>query len=133
MPGRGDRGRVKEKPKDAKGALSRIAKYLMAYKWVVLVLLACAVLSDVGNLLGPRFAGRAIGVVEAGNRIGPGNVYMDRVRRFALLMLLCYVGGNILNFAGSICMMRVGRKVARNMRRDVFDKLMKLPAGSGRS
>ena len=59
MPGPGDRGGKKEKPKDAKGTLRRIIRYLMAYRWLVLLFLAFALLSNVGNLLGPRFAGRA--------------------------------------------------------------------------
>ena len=37
------------------------------------------------------------------------------------------MGSNLLNFLVNIGMMRVGRGVARNMRRDVFDKLMTLP------
>lgn len=127
MPGRGDRGGKKEKPRDARGTLIRIIRYLMVYKWIVLFLLCCAFLANLGNLLGPRFAGKAIGVAEEGFRIGPGHVDMDLVRHYALLMLCAYVGSNILAFIISISMARVGRRVAENMRRDVFNKLMKLP------
>jgi ATP-binding cassette subfamily B protein len=129
MPGRGDRGGKKEKPKDVRGALRRIITYLMEYRWIVLLYLICAFLSNVGNLLGPRFAGKAIGVAEAGYKLGPGHVDMDLVTHYALIMLVCYVGGNILSFLVNIGMMRVGRRVARNMRRDVFNKLMTLPVG----
>lgn len=127
MPGRGDRGGKKEKPRDAKGTLLRIIRYLMAYKWVVLFLLCCALLSNLGNLLGPRFAGKAIGVAEEGYRLGPGHVDMALVRHYALLMLVAYVGSNVLSFLINVSMARVGRRVAENMRRDVFNKLMKLP------
>ena len=129
MPGKGDRGRVKEKPKDAKGALKRILTYLMEYKWIILLLLVFSLAGNVGNLLGPRFAGKAIGVAEAGAKLGKGMIDMALVRHYAMLMLLFYVGSNILNFTVNICMMRVGRRIARNMRRDVFNKLMTLPVG----
>ena len=129
MPGKGDRGGVKEKPKDAKGALKRILRYLMEYKWVVLLLLTFSLLGNVGNLLGPRFAGKAIGVVEEGAKLGPGHIDMAMVGHYALLMLLFYAGSNLLSFIVNICMMRVGRRVARNMRRDVMGKLMTLPVG----
>ncbi len=129
MPGKGDRGGVKEKPKDAKGALKRILRYLMEYKWVVLLLLTFSLLGNVGNLLGPRFAGKAIGVVEEGAKLGPGHIDMAMVGHYALLMLLFYAGSNLLSFVVNICMMRVGRRVARNMRRDVMGKLMTLPVG----
>ncbi|MBD5117526.1 MAG: ABC transporter ATP-binding protein [Clostridiales bacterium] len=129
MPGPGDRGGVKAKPRDAKGALRRILRYLMEYRWWVLLFLCCTLLSNTGNLLGPRFAGKAIGVVEEGYKLGPGHVDMEQVGRYALLMLGCYAGGSVMSFLVSIGMMRVGRRVARNMRRDVFNKLMTLPVG----
>ena len=87
MPGPGDRGGKKERPRDTRGTLRRVIKYLMAYRWLVLVLLLCAFLSNIGNLLGPRFAGKAIGLAEEGFRQGPGHVDMDGVVRCALLML----------------------------------------------
>ena len=129
MPGPGDRGKAKERPKDTRGTLRRIIKYLMEYRWLVLLFLLCAFLSNIGNLLGPRFAGEAIGVAEAGFKLGPGNVDMAQVLHYALLMLICYVVSNIMSFLVHIGMMRVGRRVARNMRRDVFNKLMTLPVG----
>ena len=129
MPGKGDRGGVKEKPKNARGALKRIIEYLMEFKWIVLLLLLCAFASNIGNLMGPRFAGKAIGEAEAGFKQGVGMVDMAAVRHYALLMLTAYVGSNILSFIVNISMMRVGRRVAENMRRDVMSKLMKLPVG----
>ena len=129
MPGPGGRTGVKAKPKDARGALRRILHYLLVYRWLVVLFLVCTLLSNLGNLLGPQFAGQAIGVVEEGYRQGAGHVDMARVGHFALLMLLCYALGSVMNFLVHIGMMRVGRRVAQNMRRDVFDKLMTLPVG----
>ncbi len=123
MPGPGDRGRAKEKPKHAKKTLLRLLKYLMEYAWVVFVMLICAFASNIGNLLGPDFAGKAI---NAASR-GAGNVNMGEVIRYGIFMLIAYVSGNVLSFFVNIVMMRVGRKVARNMRRDVFNKLMEMP------
>ena len=128
MPGPGDRG-GRAKPRDAKGALRRILRYLMKYRWWVLLFLVCTFLSNIGNLLGPQFAGEAIGAVEAGYKLGPGQVDMGLVGRCAALMLICYAGSSVMNFLVSVGMMRVGRRVARNMRRDVFNKLMALPVG----
>ncbi|MBQ5953915.1 MAG: ABC transporter ATP-binding protein [Lachnospiraceae bacterium] len=129
MPGKGDRGGVKEKPKDAKGTLKRIIAYLMEFKWIVLLLLIFSFASNIGNLMGPRFAGKAIGVAEEGFKAGIGMVDMAQVKHYALLMLAFYAGSNILSFTVNLCMMRVGRRVAQNMRRDVFNKLMTLPVG----
>ncbi|MBQ3796363.1 MAG: ABC transporter ATP-binding protein [Butyrivibrio sp.] len=125
MPGPGDRGKAKEKPKHARKTLRRLLKYLMEYAWVVLLMLMCAFLSNIGNLLGPDFAGKAINAASQ----GAGKVNIDEVIRYGLFMLIAYVSGNVLSFFVNIGMMRVGRKVARNMRRDVFNKLMEMPVG----
>ena len=125
MPGPGDRGGVKQKPKNAKKTFRRLLKYMMEYGLVFFVLILFAFASNIGNLLGPGFAGKAINEASAGK----GNVDMQAVVRYGLLMLFAYVGSNILSFLVNIGMMRVGRSVARNLRRDVFHKLMDLPVG----
>lgn len=125
MPGPGDRGGKKEKPKNARKSLRRLLKYMFDYAWLVLLLLICAFLSNIGNLLGPNYAGKAITAASAGK----GMVDMQLVVHYGLLMLLVYVGSNLLSFLVNIGMMHVGRYVARNMRRDVFNKLMELPVG----
>ena len=124
-----ERFAVKKKPKDTRGTLIRIAKYLSDYLWIVILLVALSFLSNLGNLMGPRFAGKAIGIAEEGFRRGVGQVDMDAVIHYALLMALFYAGSNILNFLVRIWMTRVGRRVARNMRRDVFHKLQRMPVG----
>ena len=125
MPGPGDRGGVKQRPKNAKGALRRIVGYLAQFRYLVLLLLICSFISNIGNLLGPNFSGKAINAASAGR----GNVDMALVRHYALLMLVAYVGSNIVNFFVNFGMTRVSRRVAENMRRDVFNKLMTLPVG----
>ncbi len=122
MPGPGDRG-GRAKPRDARGTLRRVLRYLAEYRWVVFVLLLCAFASNIGSLLGPSFAGKAIGEAEA----GPGNVNFERVFFYARWMFIAYVGGNLLGFLVNQGMMRVSRRVAKKMRKDVFDKLMRLP------
>ncbi len=122
MPGPSDRG-GQGRPRDTRGALLRILSYLAEYRWIVLLLLICAFASNIGNLLGPSFAGEAIGVIEA----GAGRVDFDRVFFYAKCMLVAYLGSNLLSFLVSQGMMRVSRNVAKRMRKDVFDKLMALP------
>ena len=117
----------KKKPKDTRGTLLRIIRYLSDYLWIVILLAALSFLSNLGNLMGPRFAGKAIDIAEEGFKLGVGKVDMDAVIHYAILMAVFYVGSNILNFLVSIGMMRVGRRVAQTMRQDVFHKLMRLP------
>ena len=84
--------------------LIRIIRYLLEYKWIVFLLLICSFFSNIGNLMGPRFAGKAISVAEEGYKAGVGKIDMDLVRHYAMLMLGLYVGSNILSFLISIGM-----------------------------
>lgn len=127
MPGPGDWGTIGKRPKNAKGTLRRLVGYLMEYRWLVAVFLLCAIASNMGNLMGPSFAGKAIGAVEAGYAQGPGAIDLNLVGRYALMMLAAYLVGNLMSFLVNFGMTRVGRRVARNLRRDVFNKLMALP------
>ncbi len=78
--------------------------------------------SNVGNLLGPSFAGKAIGAAVA-----EGQVDFDTVGYYASCMLAAYLLSNLMSFLVNQGMMRMGRHVANRMRKDVFAKLMSLP------
>ena len=123
MPGPGDRGGKKEKPQNAKGALRRLLQYILPFRWQMLLFCLCALLSNLGNLLGPKLAGHAINAAAA----GAGQVDFPLVLHYALQMLLVYVFSVLLSFIVNIGMVRLSRRVAEKMRGDVFDKLMRLP------
>lgn len=97
----------------------------MKYRLSILLLLLCTFAANIGNLMGPGFAGKAITAASA----GPGRVRMDLVFHYAKLMLAVYIGSNIMSFLVNVGMMGVGRQIAKTMRKDVFDKLMSLPVG----
>ena len=121
MPSRGPRVKA-EKPRDARGTLIRTLRYMVNYRFLVLFLLACTFASNIGNLLGPSFAGKAIGAA-----VGPGRVDFATVAHYAKYMLAAYLISNIMSFLVNQGMMLTGRRVANQMRRDVFNKLMVLP------
>ena len=119
------RDTVMKKPKDTRGTLRRMIRYLGPWRYVILGIAALSLISNLLNLMGPSLAGSAIREAAA----GPGKVDFDAVRHDAALMLLCYVSAALLGFAISLIMTVVSRRVAGRMRQDVFDKLMKLPVG----
>ena len=119
------RDTVMKKPKDTRGALRRLLYYLGSWRYVILGVLFLSLISNLLNLWGPSLAGSAIREAAA----GAGKVNFDAVSRFAMLMLLCYAGSAMLGFGISLIMTTVSRRVARQMRQDVFDKLMRLPVG----
>ena len=119
------RDTVMKKPKDTRGTLRRMLRYLGPWRWVIAAVAVLCLLSNLMNLWGPSLAGSAIS--EAAR--GEGKVNFEAVWHYAGLMLLCYVGSALLGFGISLIMTVVSRRVARRMRQDVFDKLMRLPVG----
>ncbi len=117
------RDTVMKKPKDTRGTLRRLLKYLGPWKAVIAVVAVLSLAANVLNLWGPGLAGDAIREAAA----GPGKVNFEAVGRSAGLMLACTLTSALLGFGIQIIMTAVSRRVARRMRQDVFDKLMRLP------
>ena len=117
------RDTVLKKPKDTRGTLRRVLRYLGPSKYVVLAVAGLSLISNMLNLFGPNLAGNAISEAAA----GVGKVNFERVRYYAGWMLVCYLASSLLGFLISVIMTRVSRKMARRMRQDVLDKLMLLP------
>lgn len=124
-PGGQPRNGKSEKPRDIRSALKRILSYLARYRWALALLVLLTLLANLGNLLGPRLAGKAIHEAEA----GIGNINFERVGYYALAMLIVYALSGLVSLSVNIAMMRISRRVAYDMRRDVFHKLLSLPVG----
>lgn len=119
------RDAIRKKPKDTKAAFRRLMLYIRNYKWILLLVLVLCFVSNVLALLGPSLAGSAINEAAA----GAGRVDFGRVFYFGKRMLLCYVLSSLITVSVNIVMMYVSKGIARGMRKDVFDKLMRLPVG----
>ncbi len=119
------RDTIRRKPKDTRGTLKRLLSYLGQYKLILLLVFVLCFASNVLALLGPGLAGSAINAAAA----GAGKVDFDRVYYYAKRMMFCYVLSSALTIAINIIMTNVSRRIGRRLRRDVFDKLLRLPVG----
>lgn len=116
---------VMKKPKDPKKTLKRLLKYIADFKWILLFCIILCFVSNILALYGPRLAGKAIDAASA----GAGRVDFEMVFFYAKRMLLFYVASSALTISINLLMMYVSKQIARKMRKDVFDKLMRLPVG----
>ena len=116
---------IRVKPKDTKGTLRRVLSYIGQYRYVIALVLLLCLTSNVFALLGPSLAGNAINEAAAGK----GKVNFSNVYYYAGRMLLCYLVSSLLTIAIDIIMVRVSKGIAHKMRKDVFEKLMRLPVG----
>jgi ATP-binding cassette subfamily B protein len=119
------RDSIMTKPKDSRGALRRLLSYLGAFKALILLVAVMCLISNVLALWGPSLAGSAINEAAAGK----GKVNFERVTYYAVRMLIVYVSSSLITILIHMVMVNVSKRVARKMRQDVFDKLMRLPVG----
>lgn len=108
-----------------KGTLVRLVKYMMTYKYLLLLALLLTIGSNLLALVGPKLSGQAIGVIEADVL----NVDIPKVLYYAALMVVFYLSSAVLSYLLNILMIHISRKVVYRMRKDVFDKLMAMPVG----
>lgn len=119
------RDSIRVKPKDTKGTLRRLLANIGQYKWFLILILVLCFVSNILELLGPGFAGSAINAAAA----GAGKVDFEQVFYYAKRMLVCYILSSFITISINIAMMYVSKWIAKKLRKDVFDKLMRLPVG----
>ena len=115
---------VAEKPKDAGYVMRRLWKYLYKYKWLILIALVLTISSNLLGLVGPMLSGMAIDAIH-----GKGDVDFQTVFFYAAVMIVFYAVSSVLTYVLSRIMIRLSQRVIYTMRKDVFDKLSRMPVG----
>ena len=113
-----------KKPKvDVLKTIIRLWHYLARARMRIIIVIFLTVLSNCLALLGPALSGRAIDAIEPGK----GAVIFAKVFYYSIWMVLFYLISAGLNYLLSFQMISLAQQCAKQMRKDVFDKLMELP------
>ena len=118
---KGQGGEEKLSSKRKKAVLYRLWKYLKEMKKPLALIMFFVIIGNVLSLIGPKLTEPAI------NAIKPKNEDFDTVFHYACLMILCYVASAAVTFIHTFLMARVSKKITFNIRKDLFNKLSKLP------
>ena len=123
-PGRGGQSSAFERPTAGSGViLKRLWGYLGRYRWALAAALVLGVGGNLLALLGPKLSGYAIDAI----RPGAGKVEFDTVFFYAKQMLLFYLLSALMSYLLAALLVRLSRNVVSQLRRDLYDHLMKLP------
>ena len=117
------RNPVRERPRDTKGTLLRLGRYLVRSAPMLALALTLSIVSNVFSLIGPALCGFAIDATAG----GPGKVDFPTVFHYVRLMLLFYTVSALLSYVVPQLILRVSQRTVRDMRSDLFAKLMRLP------
>lgn len=128
----GPPGMPAEKAKDFKGTLKRLLAYLKPHKYSLIAVFVMAVLSTAFSILGPKIMGLATtelfrGVMaRMGGAQGTG-IDFDYIWSIVVTLIVLYLFSSVFGFFQQYVMAGVAQKTVYNMRRDVNDKLSRLP------
>ena len=110
---------------EKKAILRRLWQYLGRNRLLLVLALVLSASSSLLALYGPKLSGQAINAID----LGKGKVDFETVFRCAWLMAAFYIGSSILTYLLNAVMIRLSKKVARQMRHDIFENMSRLPVG----
>ncbi|MGQ9778728.1 MAG: ABC transporter ATP-binding protein [Bacillota bacterium] len=129
--GHGGFGRPVEKPKDFKGTARRLLLYLKPMWPRLALVLGTAIAGMVLNIVTPKVMGRAItslGRTFAMRMMGfPAKVDFPYIGRITLWLIGLYVLSALFNYISQFTMAGVAQKTVFTMRREMKEKLDRLP------
>jgi ATP-binding cassette subfamily B protein len=123
--------RPAEKPKDMKGTLKRLLKYLRPYFFQIAIVFVLVVLSNVFNVFGPRIIGDITtelfkGVVSKRAGLGSKIDFGFILQKLTLLAAL-YISAAFFTYIQHYLMAVVSQRMVFSLRNEVMGKLAKLP------
>jgi ATP-binding cassette subfamily B protein len=120
-----------EKPRDFKGTMIKLIRYLGSYRLLILVVMLFAVASTVFTIVGPKVLGKATtklfeGVLGQITGTGTG-IDFEYIGRIILTVLALYVGSALFRFIQGWIMSGISVDIAYRFRKDISSKINKLP------
>ena len=119
-----------EKPKNFKGAIGKLIRYLGRYWAAIVIVMIFAAVSTVFSVVGPKVMARATNaLVEGlGKKIaGTGAIDFTYIGKILLFTLALYLCSAVFNFIQGIIMTGITQKTCYRMRRDISEKINRMP------
>ena len=129
--GRGP-GAPVEKPKDFKGTIRNLIRYMGAYRIALVAVIIFAIGSTVFNVIGPKILGNATTELFSGllkKLTGQGEIDFSRIGAILLGLMGLYVLSAALSFAQGWIMTGISQKMSYRLRRDISEKINRMPLG----
>ena len=118
-----------EKPSNFWGTAKKLLSLLKGKEVAVFFTVICASLSAVLSILGPKYLGNIIDVldVQVKNKLSTGKMDFSSIYEILITILIVYVGSSVFGFFQHYIMAGVVQNLITKLRRDINRKLSKLP------
>ena len=128
----GGHGMSTENAKDFKGTMKKLMGYLATYKIGLILVVIFAVGSTIFNIAGPKILGKATtelfnGLV--GKISGGSGIDFDKIAKILIGLLCLYLCSALFSFIQGFIMTGVSQKLTYRMRKEISEKIDRLPMG----
>ncbi|MDD6879152.1 MAG: ABC transporter ATP-binding protein [bacterium] len=119
-----------EKAKDFKGTVKKLWKYLSKHKIPLIIVGILTVISTIFSVVGPKILGNA--TTELFNGLiskysGGIGINYSKIGKILLILLMLYIFSAIFSYIQGIIMTDISQKLAYKLRREVIEKINKIP------
>lgn len=128
----GPMGAKTEKAKDFKGTMKKLLAYMSPYKISITIALIIAVGSAAFSIVGPKLLGKATtrlfeGLVSKVAGTEGAGIDFEYIGRILLILVGLYGLSALFAFVQNIIMAGVAQKVSYNLRKEISEKINRLP------
>jgi ATP-binding cassette subfamily B multidrug efflux pump len=119
-----------EKPRDFKGTLNKLFRYLRQYRGVILLVWLFAIGSTIASIFGPKILGNATTKLFEGvmaQIAGTGTIDFTYIGHIIVEVLLLYVFSAMLAYVQGWLMTNVAMNITYRFRKDISEKINRMP------
>ncbi len=122
-----------EKARDFKGTMIKLVKYLRVYQVSILIMMVFAIASTIFSIVGPKIMGQATtklfeGVIGQISGTGTG-IDFGYIGHILLILAFLYLLSAIFGYIQGWVMAGVSMKVTYAFRKDISEKINRMPLG----
>ncbi|WP_017750424.1 ABC transporter ATP-binding protein [Clostridium tyrobutyricum] len=121
-----------KKVRNFKSTMKKLISYLSDYKLSLVIVLIFAVVSTIFSIVGPKILGHATTKLFKGVMAkisGTGNIDFNYIGKIILLLVVLYVISALFGYIQGWIMSGISMKVTYKFRKDISEKINRMPLG----
>ena len=119
-----------EKPKDFKGTMKKLIVYLKPFYGRMFIVMLFAIGSTIFSIIGPKILGKATTKLSEGiiaKVMHTGAIDFDGILKIILTLVGLYITSAIFSYIQGYIMTGVSQEISYNMRKELSEKMNRLP------
>lgn len=119
-----------EKAKDFKGTTRKILSYVGRYKIAIVLVMICAVMGTIFNIVGPKVLSKATTEIFNGlvSKVSGGSgIDFHKIGVILLILLGLYCVSALFSFIQGFIMSGISQKLSFRMRKEISEKINRMP------